>query len=99
MKHNEVCEQFQRLIIDNELPKTEMALYGVRCPYCGKSDRIQKLETPGELEYELLSDDLKAYAETWEYLTRDCDSLGTCRFCYNPLKIYPQKGLASPMFE
>ena len=43
-KINEAVEKLKTLVLTNGLPKTDMALFGIKCPYCGKSDRIRELE-------------------------------------------------------
>jgi hypothetical protein len=46
METNEIVQKFQQFVVDHGLPKTDMALFGIKCPYCGKSDRIRQLEDP-----------------------------------------------------
>ncbi len=49
METHQIVEELKALIIEKSLPRTEVAIYGVKCPYCGKSDRIHRLEPPAEL--------------------------------------------------
>lgn len=87
METNEAVEKLRQFVIEYGLPKTEMALFGVKCPYCGKSDRIRRLENPNELRGEISSEDVKQYAKFWQSLTQSKRFLGVCKFCQNPLKI------------
>lgn len=41
---NESVQKLRQFVIDHGLPKTDMALFGIKCLYCGKSDRIRQLE-------------------------------------------------------
>jgi hypothetical protein len=63
------------VIFDLELPRTEFALYGVRCPYCGKSDRIHRLERPEELP-----DVPDAYQAAWNGISKEKEPV-LCMFC------------------
>ena len=48
MNNNEAVERLKLFAICHGLPQTDMALFGIKCPYCGKSDRIRALEKPDE---------------------------------------------------
>ena len=68
-------ERYRQLIRDLGLPREDFALFGLRCPYCGKSDRINRLEKPEELESP--SDE---YSRLWGRFGKTGD-LVVCRFC------------------
>lgn len=85
MKEDEEIEALRRFVLERELPKTETALFGVKCPYCGKADRVRRLERPMELRDELSPEDLSAYSDLWEGLARPGKELGVCQFCRNPV--------------
>ncbi|UCH20479.1 MAG: hypothetical protein JSU83_18335 [Deltaproteobacteria bacterium] len=91
-------DELKRIIIEQGLPKTDMALYGILCPYCGKSDRIRKLESPGELQIQMNPRDLAIYRHFWDELLNPDTSLAVCKFCQNPLKL-PNNGQAQPINE
>ena len=97
METNEVVQRLQQFILDNGLPKTDMALFGVKCPYCGKSDRIRQLENPEELHGKSDLEDIQRYFDLWAYFKQSNVSLGVCKFCHNPLKIYDKSGNAEPL--
>ena len=89
----------KRLIIDNGLPKRDLALFGIKCLYCGKSDRIRQLERPDELSGEIDPPDYKTYTDLWEHLAISGSSLGICKFCQNLLRLYVEEGKAEALFE
>jgi hypothetical protein len=68
-------ERYRQLILDLGLPRQDFALFGLRCPYCGKSDRINRLEKPGELEA-----CPEEYQSLWNRFASEGD-LVVCRFC------------------
>ncbi len=98
METNEVVQRLQQFILDHGLPKTDVALFGVKCPYCGKSDRIRQLENPEELHGKSDSEDIQKYSDFWAYFIRSNESLGVCKFCHNPLKIIEKSGNAEPLY-
>ncbi len=98
MEINEAVQKLQQFVIDHGLPKTDMALFGIKCPYCGKSDRIRQLEDPDELEEDIDPEDIKKYTELWVNLTQSTESLGVCKFCNNPLKIFEGEGTAEALY-
>jgi hypothetical protein len=73
--------------MEHGLPLTDMALFGVRCPFCGKSDRVRPLENPEELERDLPPDDLEVYRHLWQSLMSRESGLGVCKFCQNALRL------------
>ncbi|MCF8025366.1 MAG: hypothetical protein K9K82_07745 [Desulfobacteraceae bacterium] len=81
-------EDLRAFILSHDLPRTEMALFGIRCPYCGKSDRIRKLEAPEHLDGILEPKDIDAYADLWRRLEPSSDLLGICKFCRNPVQLF-----------
>lgn len=92
-------EDLRTLVIRNELPHNEMAIFGIKCPYCGKSDRIRKLESPAELPESIDPVERSAYAELWRQLTSSDTTLGICRFCQNPLKLFQKNDRAAAFDE
>ena len=89
----------QSFVMEHELPKTEMALLGIMCPYCGKSDRIRQLETPEDLNGELAKPDLERYIHLWHCLAEAEVVLGMCKFCLNPLRLDLDKCRAERLFD
>jgi len=83
-----VVERFRTFIISNDLPRTEVALFGILCPYCGKSDRIRELEAPSHLDGILETRDICIYADLWQRLEPSSDMLGVCKFCRNPVRLF-----------
>ncbi len=93
---NEAAEKMRSLIINHDLPRADMAVYGSKCPYCGKSDRIRYLEKPERLTGFDGSRNEKVhsqYAQCWVTLIESHDSLenslGVCKFCQNLLWLNP----------
>jgi hypothetical protein len=84
---HESLEAVKQLVIEHNLPKKDLALFGIRCPYCGKSDRIRQLEVPESLNGGLEADEMAAYEKLWQLLTPADESLGVCKFCLNPLRL------------
>ena len=99
MHLKESVDMLQKLVIDNGLPKTDLALFGVKCLYCGKSDRIRQLESPDELQGKINPPDYKTYTELWEHLAISGSSLGICKFCQNILRLYVEMGEAKALYE
>lgn len=84
---HETVEQLKTLIIETHLPRTEVTLCGITCPYCGKSDRIRQLEFPEDLMGVIDDGALARYTDLWRRLNPDSIRLGVCRFCLNPLAL------------
>ncbi len=99
MGTNEAVEKLQQFILDRDLPKTDMALFGIRCPYCGKSDRIRQLEAPDELHGVMDPEDIKKYTALWMNLAQSSESLGVCKFCQNPLKVFLEEDKAEGLYQ
>lgn len=87
MARNEDIEQLRQFVMEHGLPTTDMAMFGVMCPYCGKSDRIRTLESPEKLERDLPGDEHGAYRRLWESLVSGDPGLGVCKFCQNILRL------------
>jgi len=88
----------KEIALDKGLPHTEYALFGVRCPYCGKMDRIRPLEPPDEIE-EILGEELSRYREAWEVLARQDCEVGICWFCRQVLRLEEDMTSAGPFQE
>ena len=99
MSNNEVIQKLQQFVIEHGLPKTDMALFGIRCPYCGKSDRIRELEEPDELQEGMDPEEFKKYEELWKNLTQSKGSLGVCKFCLNPLELILKEKRAETLYS
>ncbi len=97
MEINEAVVKLRQFIIDHDLPKTDMALFGIKCPYCGKSDRIRELDEPEQVREGMDSEDIKIYSDLWMMLARPGRSLGVCKFCHNPLRISGIDGTAETL--
>lgn len=98
MDRYDAIEKIKLFVIENDLPKTDMGIFGIRCPYCGKSDRIRKLEPPNELSGHLSPDRLTAYQALWRcFPPAPAACLGVCRFCQNPLELSIASGFARPL--
>jgi hypothetical protein len=95
---NEAAEKLKSFVLTNGLPKTDMALFGIKCPYCGKSDRIRELEEPDALSDKMDSKHMAIYFNLWDQLARSNGSLGVCKFCQNLLLLQDQAS-ALPLYE
>jgi hypothetical protein len=87
-------DKLKTLILENDLPRTKTAHFGIKCPYCGKSDRIQLLEAPRDLTGVLESEKLKIYSDLWQQINPCEERLGICMFCRNPLGLILKRGVA-----
>jgi hypothetical protein len=90
-------DKLKALIIENNLPQTDMSIFGIKCPYCGKSDRIRKLEPPEDLTEVIESEVLKLYSELWRQLNPSAARLGTCKFCLNTVELVLSEGQAKAL--
>lgn len=90
-------EKLKALIIENNLPQTDMSIFGIKCPYCGKSDRIRQLEPPEALTDVIASDVLKQYGDIWRQLNPSSAVLGACKFCLNPVELVSSEGRAKAL--
>ncbi len=98
METNEAAEKLKTFVLTHGLPKTDMALFGIKCPYCGKSDRIRELEEPDALSEKIDSENMAIYFSLWNQLARSNGSLGVCKFCQNLLLLQDQ-ARALPLYE
>jgi hypothetical protein len=94
LERHAAVEHLKKLIITNELPQTDMALFGIKCPYFGKSDRIHKLESPDDLPQSVSDEDTEQYGTLWYQLNPDASLLGVCKFCLNPSELLVSAGQA-----
>ncbi|MGB5422476.1 MAG: hypothetical protein WBN03_09975 [Desulfobacterales bacterium] len=94
METHEAVEALKALIIENNLPQTDIAIFGIKCPYCGKSDRIHRLEPPEYLPQSFSAEDTTQYGVLWHTLNPEGALLGVCKFCHNPLELQVRAGLA-----
>ena len=99
MEFNEMVEKLREFVLQHGLPKTDMALFGIKCPYCGKSDRIRQLEEPEELGGGIEPEEMQKYSYYWKSLTLGEGSIGVCKFCQNPLKISGKEGKAETLYK
>ena len=83
----EALEQLKEIILAYDLPRTEMTLFGIKCPYCGKSDRIRRLESVDELAETLSAADGQRLVSLARRLMPDGRELGVCKFCLNPVRL------------
>ena len=93
MTDREEFENFREMITELGLPRHDFALFGVRCPYCGKSDRIHQLERPAEV-----AGVPAEYARFWER-SADGGELVLCKFCRQVLKYTESDHQAVPLVE
>ena len=98
METNEAAEKLKTFVLTHGLPKTDLALFGIKCPYCGKSDRIRELEEPDALSKKIDSENMAIYFNLWDQLARSNGSLGVCKFCQNLLLLQDQAS-AAPLYE
>jgi hypothetical protein len=98
VKNHGAVDHLKFFIIQHDLPKTDFALFNVKCPYCGKSDRIRQLEPPDSLNSQFNPQDLTEYTKIWHNFARPGDSLGVCKFCDMPLKLINNSS-AEPLFQ
>jgi hypothetical protein len=96
---HDAVEAFRRFVLDHELPKTNLSLFGLRCPYCGKSDRIKPLENPETLSGELPAESLNEYSRWWKEFTLEGNDLAFCEFCRQPLRLLRGSDRAAPLNE
>jgi hypothetical protein len=87
MARNEDIEQLRQFVMEHDLPTTDVAMFGVMCPYCGKSDRIRALDRPEKLETDLPGNEHGTYRRLWESLVSGETGLGVCKFCQNILSL------------
>ncbi len=98
MEINAAVEELKTFVLEHGLPQTDMALFGIMCPYCGKSDRIRKLDEPDTLIEKMDPKHVDLYVKLWDRLTRSNGSLGVCKFCQN-LLLLQDEASAVPLYE
>ena len=98
METNEAVEELKTFVLTHGLPRTDMALFGIKCPYCGKSDRIRELEETDALTQKMNSKNMATYFNLWDQLAQSSGSLGVCKFCQN-LLLLQDKASALPLYE
>ena len=98
METNAAAEELKSFVLTHGLPETDMALFGVKCPYCGKSDRIRELEEPEALRKKMDSKQVAIYINLWGQLAHSNGSLAVCKFCQN-LLLLQGKADAVPLYE
>lgn len=91
-------KKLAKLLFELDLPRGDFVLFGVLCPYCGKTDRIRLLEAPEDLEGELAEEQLAAYKSAWEGM-RPQGPLAICKFCVNLLSLDEELKVAAPLVE
>ena len=83
----EAALKLQELVMRHGLPCSDYALFGVKCPYCGKIDRVSQLETPEKLQQNMDAEEARMYTEHWHRLARPDHSIGVCTSCHNLLSL------------
>ncbi len=91
----ETIEDLRQFVMEYGLPATEMTLFGVKCPYCGKSDQIKKLESPDDLTDVIETDALAAYSSFLKKRQQLESAIGVCWFCRNCVS-FTSAGQAMP---
>ncbi len=79
-------ERLKEILLIYELPRQDLALFGVLCPLCGKTDRIRQVELPHQVkEYHDIPRDV---AEFYTYIYSACINneqvMAVCKFCNTP---------------
>jgi len=92
------AESLKSVALEKELPDMEYALFGVRCPYCGKMDRIRPLEPPDRVDRIRLGASFEAYESAWGRLGSSGHGVGVCWFCRNVVVLPPGMSSAEPVF-
>jgi hypothetical protein len=95
----QALEKLRQFLITHDLPKTDFALFGVQCPYCGKSDRIRELEPPEDLADIIDPENIKIYATLWKQFNPSKTVLGVCKFCLNPLELILEDNKAKALYS
>ena len=90
-------QALKTFVLDKGLPFTDIGLFGLKCPYCGKSDRIRILESPEELQGLLSKEDIAQYRGLWAETISENTDVGVCKFCQNLLRISSGHRLAEPL--
>ena len=80
-------EELSKIILSLGLPKNDFALFGIPCPFCGKSDRIHRLESFEELCHEQDKEKVKRLLSLLKKANPGGKPLGVCKFCRNILAL------------
>ena len=99
MDTKQALENLRQFLITHDLPKTDFALFGVHCPYCGKSDRIRELEPPEDLNDKIDPENIKTYTTLWKLFNSSKTGLGVCKFCLNPLELILEENRARTLYR
>lgn len=94
---NDAIEALKQIIIYHGLPQTDMTLFGITCPYCGKCDRIRKLYPPQTLSMEI-GQEAAAYTDNYNRLSVPETSMGVCKFCLNIVRL-GKNGIANQITQ
>ncbi len=94
--HDQI-QALKAFVLDKGLPLTDIALFGLKCPYCGKSDRIRTLENPVQLQGLLSEEEIVQYKRLWAETVPDNKDIGVCKFCHNLLSILSRQRRAEPL--
>jgi hypothetical protein len=84
-------ERFKQIILELGLPRQDYALFGLKCPYCGKSDRINPLESPEQME-----DCPEEYQKLWLQFGAQGDPV-LCKFCLQVLSFIKATNQVFPL--
>jgi hypothetical protein len=95
----QTLENLRQFLITHDLPKTDVALFGVYCPYCGKSDRIRELEPPEDLAEIIDPENIKVYTSLWKQFNPSKTALGVCKYCLNPLELILEDSKARTLYR
>ncbi len=79
-------ERLRRLVLELDLPMARVHVLPVRCPYCGKSDRIHALTDPAS-ERGVPPDHRTEYETLWKDFGGQ--GLGVCKFCHQLVRVGP----------
>lgn len=99
MDRKQALEDLKQFLINHELPKNDFALFDIKCPYCGKADRIKPLEPPEELSDAIEYENMETYTALWREFEKAKTVLGVCKFCLNPLELILKQKRAETLYS
>mgnify|MGYP001053265903 CR=1 FL=1 len=101
MQEAQLIEELKLFIMENRLPLIDMALFGVLCPLCGKTDRIRELDPPEKLKASPASQhpSFNLYIMYWQKCTDQNLIMGVCKFCNSPLKLNIKEMKANLLYD
>ena len=99
MDRKQALEDLKQFLINHELPKNDLALFDIKCPYCGKTDRIKLLEPPEDLLPVIDYENMETYAALWQQFAKATSVLGVCKFCLNPLELILKEKRAETLYS